>query len=103
VDRKTDVYETPQSLVCSSGDGTIKIIFSPLSPADIRQIKSGKQNRLSQFAAHSPLLVLPKRVNVHEMSVLNGGHLFDLELAQAWKALTKQSIGDIERVWMYSI
>ena len=98
-----EVYETPQSLVCSSGDGSIKFIFSPLSPADIRRIKSGKQNRLSQSAAHSPLLFLPKSVNVHEMSVLNGGHLFDLELAKAWKALTKQPTGDIERVWMYSI
>jgi len=96
-----EIFEEPQSLVCASSDGNVKIIFSPLSPADIRRIKSSKQNRLSQFAGRHPLFVLPRNVNVHEMSVLNGGALFDLELSLAWKSLTGQSIGCAERTWMY--
>jgi hypothetical protein len=96
-----EMFEEPQSLVCTSGDGSIKVVFSPLSPTDIRRIKSGKQSRLSQFAGHHPLFVLPKHVNVHELSILNGGHLFDLELLLAWKALTHQNLELSNQLWMY--
>ena len=45
-----DKFEEPQALVCTSGDSSVRVVFSPLSPADICRIKGGKQNRLSQFA-----------------------------------------------------
>jgi len=96
-----EMFDVPQSLVCASSDGSIKVIVSLLSPADLRRIKSGKQNRLSQSAGHHPLLFLPRGVNVHEMSVLNGGHLFDLELTLAWKGLTGQHLETATRLWMY--
>lgn len=96
-----EIFEEPQSLICASADGSIKAIFSPLSPADLHRIKSGKHNRLSRFIGHSPLLFLPRGVNVHELSVLNGGHLFDLELSLAWKALTGQILETANRLWMY--
>ncbi len=96
-----EMFEEPQSLVCTSGDGSIRVVFSPLSPADLRRIKDGKQNRLSQFARHHPLLLLPRNVDVHELSVLNGGHLFDLELSLAWKALTGCDLEMAARLWMY--
>ena len=98
-----EMFEEPQSLICTSGDGSIRVVFSPLSPADIRRIKSDRQSRLSQFTGHNPLLHLPKGVSVHDLSVLNSGHLFDLELGLVWKSVTNQSIGNTERVWMYSI
>lgn len=96
-----EMFEEPQALVCTSGDGSARVVFSPLSPTDLRRIKSGKQSRLSQFAGHHPLLLLPKSVNVHELSILNGGHLFDLELTMAWKALTGQNLELSNRLWMY--
>ncbi len=96
-----EVVEEPQSLICVSGDGDLKVIFSPLSPLDIHRIKNGRQSRLSQFAGQNPLLHLPKSVNIHELSPLNSGHLFDLEMALAWKSLTNQSITNTERIWMY--
>lgn len=96
-----EVFEEPQALVCSSGDGSIRVIFSPLSSTDIHRIKSGKQNRLSQFAEHHPLLLLPKNMSVHELSVLNGGLLFDLELSLAWKALTGQNLEACNQLWMF--
>jgi len=96
-----EMLEEPQSLICTSGDGSIKVIFSPFSPAELRRIKSGRQNRLSQFAGHNPLLLLPRNVEVHELSVLNGGHLFDLELTLAWKALTGHDLELTTRLWMY--
>lgn len=98
-----EMFEEPQSLICTAGDGSVKVVFSPLSPTDLRRIKSGKQNRLSQFAGHNPLLFLPKSVDVHELSVLNGGHLFDLELALAWKALTGQNLEISNQLWMYEV
>ncbi len=96
-----EMFEEPRSLMCASDDGSIRVVFSPLSPADIRRIKSGKQNRLSQFAGHNPLLFLPRSVIVHELSVLNAGHLFDLELSLAWKGLTGQHLDTTNRLWMY--
>lgn len=96
-----EIFQEPQALVCTSGDSSVRVVFSPFSPADLRRIKSGKQNRLSQFAGHHPLLFLPKRVDVHELSVLNGGPLFDLELDPAWEVLTGQKGDPIERLWAY--
>lgn len=96
-----EVVEEPQSLICASGDGNVKAIFSPLSPVDIRRIKSGRQNRLSQFVDRNPLLFLPNSVNAYEISVLNAGHLFDLELSLAWKDLTGHSLAITNKLWMY--
>ncbi len=98
-----EIFEEPQSLICASDDGNIRVVFSPLSPADIRRIKSSKQNRLSKFVGHNPLLFLPKGVDIHELSVLNGGHLFDLELMLAWKALTGQKLETANNLWMYKV
>jgi len=96
-----EVVEEPQSLICASGDGDLKVIFSPLSPVDIRRIKSSRQSRLSKFAGQNPLLHLPKSVNIHELSPLNSGHLFDLELGLVWTALTGQSWSTINSLWIY--
>lgn len=96
-----EAFETPQSLVCSYGDDKIKVIFSPLSPIELRRIMSGRQNRLSQFTGHNPLLHLPKGVSTHELSVLNGGYFFDLELALTWKELTGQKLEFSNQLWMY--
>lgn len=96
-----EIFEEPQSLVCTSGDGSLRVAFSPLSPTDLRRIKDGKQNRLSQFTGHHPLLFLPKNVSVHELSVLNGGHLFDLELSIVWKKITNQNLEHTDRLWVY--
>ncbi len=96
-----EIFEEPQALVCTSGDGSVKIIFSPLSPADIRRMKSIKQNRLSLFASQNPLLSLPRGTGVHEVSVLNGGLLFDLELPLVWNVLTGQETPQMEQVWIY--
>lgn len=96
-----EVFEEPQALICSSNDSNERIIFSPLSPTEIHRMKSGKHNRLSQIAKQHPLLLLPKNVSIHELSVLNAGHLFDLELSLAWKALTGQDHATIINLWMY--
>jgi len=96
-------FDEPQSLICTTNDGGIKVVFSAFSPIDIRRTKIEKRNRLSQFTRQNPLLNLSKGVNVHELSILNSGHVFDLELSLAWKALTGQNLGSVNSLWMYII
>ena len=96
-----EIFEEPQALVCSSGNGSVRVIFSPLSPMDIRRIKKKKQNRLLQFAENNLLMSFSKRVHVHELSILNEGRLFDLELILVWKGLTSQDIKIANSFWMY--
>jgi len=94
-----EVFENPHALVCSSGNN--KIVFSPLSPTYLRQIKNSKQNRLSQFTDHNPLLILPKDVTINELSVLNAGHFFDLELGLVWKVLAGNNLDSPNILWVY--
>jgi len=97
----TEIFEHPQTLVCTSSESNINVIFTPLSPAELRRIKRGKPNRLLQSTGRNPLLLLPKSVEVHELSILNGGHLFDLELPLAWKSITKRDIETADSIWIY--
>ncbi len=96
-----EMSETPQSLICTASTGNTKVIFSPLSPVDLHRIKRGQQNRLSHLAGHNPLLYLRKGAKVYEMSVLNSGCWFDLEVGLAWKGLTGHEIEEKSSLWMY--
>lgn len=98
-----ETFEEVQSLVCTSGGDNVKVIFSPFSPVEIRQIKRRKQNRLHQIIEQNPILHLPKGVSVLELSVLNSGVFFDMELALVWKSLTNYSIKNADRIWVYLI
>lgn len=77
------------------------MVFSPLSPSEIRRFKKNNHNRLSRSGRKNPLLSLPRRVTTLEISILNSGILFDLELPIAWKALTGQETEQMEHLWMY--
>jgi hypothetical protein len=98
-----EVYSEPRALVCVAEDATNKVIFSSLSPEEIRNLIQRRRNRLSQFSNGNPLLTLPRKFNTHDFSALNNGVLFDLELALVWKALTNQEVDPMERLWMYSL
>lgn len=98
-----EAYENPHVLICTDGQGGSKVIFTLLSPTEIRALKRAKRNRLSQYADRNPLLSLPRGVTAFECSVLNNGILFDLELPLAWKGLTGNSIDEVSVMWMYLI
>lgn len=89
-----------QVLVCRSKDGD-KVVITPLSPANLRQLTRSHRTRLAQVAVENPLLSIPRGICKYEMSVLNGGMLFDLELPLAWKALTNQEIEHTGRLWLF--
>lgn len=99
--RVVEAYEEPRALVCSSGDGSGRVIFTPLSPDDIHHFRNDKRGRLSRITAQSPLLSLPRKATGYDISALNGGMVFDLELPLAWTGLTGQGSVPMERLWMY--
>ena len=96
-----EYFEDPQALVCQSGGGT-RVLFSPLSPAEIRAMNKMRKGKLAQYTSGNPLLGLPRGVGGQEFSPLNSGAVFDLELALAWKGLTGREV-QMERLWMYMI
>jgi hypothetical protein len=98
-----EAYENPHAVICADEDGGSKVIFTLLSPTEIRAMKRAKRNRLSQYADRNPLLSLPRGVPAFECSVLNSGILFDLELPLAWKGLTGNSVDEIGLMWIYML
>lgn len=100
--RLVESFDDPQAVVCISGADQ-RVIFSPLSPADLRALQRMRKGKLSQYANGNPLLSLPRNVVGHEFSSLNGGLLFDLELPLAWKGLTGREGIQLERLWMYVV
>ncbi len=96
-----EAFDKPRTLVCSTGDGSEHVIFTPVSPDDIRRFRNDKRDRLSRITTQSPLLRLPRKATGYELSTLNGGMVFDLELALAWTGLTGQGSESMERLWMY--
>jgi hypothetical protein len=98
-----EAFDEPVVLLCSSENHEKKILLSPFSPREIQSIKRGQRSRLSQFGKNNPLLSLPRGISSNEISVLNAGILFDLELQQAWKGLFGQNSDQLERLWMYMV
>lgn len=97
-----EVLENPQVLICSTRDDSEKIMFTPLSPTEIRMMKRSRHSPLSQYANQNPLWSLPKDVTALECSILNHGMLFDLELPLVWKGLTGRAIETMDRMWIYT-
>ena len=95
-----EAYAEPRALLCMAGDQNSRILFSPLSQKEIQRMKRGKRSRLSGIGETNPLLSLPNKVVADELSILNAGILFDLELQLAWKGLTGQSVGHLEKLGM---
>jgi hypothetical protein len=98
----SEVFDEPKALVCHSGDG-YRVVFTPLSPVVIRERFHARRDRLAQISLSNPLLSLQRGIKKYEISVLNGGMLFDLELPLAWKALTGQLVDQADRLWFYII
>ncbi|RJP53587.1 MAG: hypothetical protein C4586_01185 [Anaerolineaceae bacterium] len=96
-------FDAPSALLCVAGIDGIKIVLSPLAPHEIGGIKHKRHNRLAKFAENHPLLSLPRNIPAYEISVLNAGILFDLELPLAWNVLTGQNMDHMDRLWMYMI
>lgn len=96
-----EIFQQPQTLVCINKNENSQVIFSSLSPDEIKKLGTERKNRLTTFAAGNPLLSLPRKVVVHEFSILNCGFMFDLEFPLAWSGLTGWRVDNKDRLWMY--
>ena len=96
----TEIFDSPQALICVDKNAQ-RVILSLGSPGDIRRMKRERKNKLLRVSNGHPLLDLPKRVEQVEISILNGGILFDLELPVAWEKLSGREITGVEKVWVY--
>ena len=96
----TEVFDTPQTLVCMD-ENSQRVVVSLASPEEIRRMKRERKNKLLRVSNGHPLLGLPQKVEQVEMSILNGGILFDLELPVAWEMLSGTKITGIDKVWVY--
>lgn len=98
-----EALDQPRALFCESGNDGGKVFLSPLSPGDFRRLSHGKQNRLSQYEERNRLLHSLKSAMAYEASVLNCSLLFDLELPIAWRGVTGQDLGLMDRLWIYIV
>ena len=96
-----NTYKEPQAISCRQDGGIDKFLFSPISPSDIRHLKESKRHRLGQFIEGNPLFSLPKDVRVYELSTLNAGTFFDLEVDRLWFEMTGQTVQSQNHLWMY--
>jgi len=96
----TEVFDDPQILICTAMDNR-KILFTTLSPTEIQGKKHDKRAKLSLYINRNPLLYLPKNIVTYQLSTLNSGLLFDLELNLAWNRLIGREVKDLESLWMY--
>jgi len=96
------VAESPAALICHDGSGRF-VVFSPASPSEIRRMIRERRSRLSRLASHHPLLPLPRGALSYELSILNSGILFDLEILIVWKALSDGQELSADRLWMYML
>lgn len=96
-----DMFGEPKVLICED-ERLNKVILTPLSPAEIRRLKRGKRNQLSRYVNQNPLSSLAGNAPAYELTILNAGILFDLEVALAWKALTGNNLAG-DNLWIYVI
>ena len=94
-------FEDSMSLIFESEDLREKFVVSPVQPSDLRRMKRRKVGRLSSISGGNPMSNLSRNSMHFELSVLNCGMFFDLELQEAWKGLAGCDLGTVERVWLY--
>jgi hypothetical protein len=99
----TNILDNPQALICDTGKSTLKFLFTPVCPSEIRKIRAKRNSQLWRYVDQNPLLSLPRATAHHEISVLNEGFMFDVELRLAWQFLTGQELTESTRLYIYEI
>lgn len=97
----------PDALVLRApGQGRV-IALSPVSPEIAQQFTKRASNMERQNAALSaknPLFPYPRGASVTELSPLNAGVMFDIEIEQVWKKVTKTDTAPANPIWfLYDI
>jgi hypothetical protein len=65
----TEVYDTPQTLVCLD-ENSQRVVVSLASPVEIRRMKRERKNKLLRVSNRHPLVDSPKKMEGVEISIL---------------------------------
>lgn len=95
-----EVLEHPMTISCLDESSGVAVLFSLLSPKELRALSREKRSELSKRGAQHPLLPWRKDVDPIEMNILNAGIRFDLELPVVLDKLIKTQ-EDKEKMWAY--
>ena len=94
------IYEN-STLIFSSEEGLNRVVFSTISPNDLKSHRRKKKSQLLNNANNHLDYLISKQVTAYEISTLNGGIMFDLELSLAWSMITSQKTATLNNIWMY--
>ena len=95
------IYDSPITTVeFIDRETNTTLIYTLESPEAVKIILKKKRRLLSRELTSNPLFKVGKKALHIELSVLNAGTMFDIELPVAWKRLTGQST-ECETVWAY--
>jgi hypothetical protein len=106
--RKTDVmdcqvHNTPVAALefreAESGD---TVVFVLESPQVLMPMLKKKRSAIRGNLGSNPLLRVGKKTPVVELSILNAGMMFDMELPVVWNRLTGQAT-EADVVWAYIV
>ena len=76
------------------------LVFSLLSPKALRVLSKERRSELSRRTNQHPMIPWRKGLTMFEMTMLNAGIRFDLELPIAWQAITKEQTNR-DHLWVY--
>lgn len=96
-----EVFQDPPVLVCANENENHRVIFSTLSPNEVKGLRNARKNRLTNSVMGNPLLSMSRKVVEYQLSTLNCGFLFDAEFELAWKAITGHNAEKTDRLWIY--
>lgn len=89
-------------VACHDDMSGSKLVFATLSPNKVKAIGKQKRSRLSKISDHHPLLPWTKGIETFELTMLNAGVLFDIELPLAWQEFVYEK-SPAERLFMYRL
>ncbi len=95
-----EVLDNPAAISCVDNTSGETLLFSLLSPKELRSLSREKRSELSKRGAHHPLLPWRKEIEFVEMNILNAGIRFDLELPVMWQEVMKEKL-DKGQLWGY--
>jgi len=76
---QVEVFDKPQAIGCTAKNGR-QVVFSPVSPVEVRRTMREYRSRLSGRGIGCPMHGMPHRCEILQLSILNAGILFDLEM-----------------------
>lgn len=96
-----ETTEDPRIIKCYRGESDSFVIFTTLSPTEIKRIRKEKQNKLSNYTSSWSLISSIDKMQVIEISILNSGIYFDHEFNLTWEKITGQKTENPDRFWIY--